>query len=192
MDLQNPNNLGAQSTDNGVVPNLKWSFSDSKTRIFPGGWVREQVVTDLPSSKDIAAAQQHLTKGALRELHWHRVVSACLIYFGTDTFRAPVVDNPGLVLLVSFKQKFHMRFRSLQGRLIRCKRHHLRLWLSGLQAEWGYVYAGSVRVAAVDEHGENQVDDLQVGDIWYFPKGQAHTIQGKTKEVQPRELLLTL
>ena len=118
LDLQNPDNLGAQSTDNGVVPNLKWSFSDSKTRLFPGGWVREQVITDLPASHDIAAAQQHLTKGALRELHWHRV------------------------------------------------------------AEWGYVYEGLVRVSAVDEHGENQVDDLQVGDIWYFPKGQAHTIQG--------------
>lgn len=74
LDLQNPDSLGAQSTDNGVVVNLKWSFSDSKTRILPGGWVREQVVTDLPASKDIAAAQQHLKKGALRELHWHRVV----------------------------------------------------------------------------------------------------------------------
>lgn len=75
IDLQNPDNLGAQSTDNGVVPNLKWSFSDSKTRILAGGWVREQVITDLPASHDIAAAQQHLKKGAIRELHWHRVVS---------------------------------------------------------------------------------------------------------------------
>lgn len=74
LDLQNPDNLGAQSRDNGVVVNLKWSFSDSKTRILPGGWVREQVITDLPASHDIAAAQQHLKKGALRELHWHRVV----------------------------------------------------------------------------------------------------------------------
>lgn len=74
IDLQNPDNLGAQSTDNGVVPNLKWSFSDSKTRILAGGWVREQVITDLPASHDIAAAQQHLKKGAIRELHWHRVV----------------------------------------------------------------------------------------------------------------------
>lgn len=76
LDLQNPDNLGAQSRDNGVVVNLKWSFSDSKTRILPGGWVREQVVTDLPASHDIAAAQQHLKKGALRELHWHRVVGS--------------------------------------------------------------------------------------------------------------------
>ena len=47
------------------------------------------------------------------------------------------------------------------------------------QAEWGYVYAGSILVSAVDETGRNQVDTLQVGDIWYFPKGSAHTIQGK-------------
>lgn len=40
--------------------------------------MREQVVTDLPASKDIAAAQLHLTKGALREMHWHRVVGVFL------------------------------------------------------------------------------------------------------------------
>lgn len=39
-------------------------------------WVSKgQVVTDLPQSKDIAGAQQHLSKGAFRELHWHKVVS---------------------------------------------------------------------------------------------------------------------
>lgn len=43
-------------------------------KFFKGGWVREQVVTDLPASTDISAAQVHLTKGASRELHWHRVV----------------------------------------------------------------------------------------------------------------------
>ncbi len=59
LDLQNPDNLGAQSTDAGTVPNLKWSFSQSKTRLLNGGWVREQVVTDIPASSDIAAAQQH-------------------------------------------------------------------------------------------------------------------------------------
>ncbi|KAH7333167.1 thermophilic glucose-6-phosphate isomerase [Rhexocercosporidium sp. MPI-PUGE-AT-0058] len=122
IDLQNPDNLGAQSTDSGTVPNLKWSFSDSKTKIFNGGWTREQVVTDLPASHDLAAAQQHLKKGAVRELHWHRV------------------------------------------------------------AEWGYVYAGEVLVSAVDESGNYQVDKLEVGDIWYFPKGSAHTVQGLADE----------
>lgn len=83
--MQNPNNLGQQSTDAGTVPNLKWSFSDSKTKILKGGWVREQVVTDLPASHDIAGAQQHLKKGAIRELHWHKVVSAAALYHTTGT-----------------------------------------------------------------------------------------------------------
>ena len=74
LDLQNPANLGQEATDNGNVVNLKWSFADSKTRLLNGGWVREQVITDLPSSTTIAAAQIHLTKGSIRELHWHRVV----------------------------------------------------------------------------------------------------------------------
>lgn len=72
LDIQNPGNLGQQSTDNGVVPNLKWSFSLSKARIANGGWSREQVIQDLPQSHDVAAAQQHLRRGAIRELHWHR------------------------------------------------------------------------------------------------------------------------
>ena len=75
IDIANPDNLGQQSTDAGIVPNLKWRFSDSKTRLFKGGWLREQVIQDLPQSHDISAAQQHLSKGAIRELHWHRVVS---------------------------------------------------------------------------------------------------------------------
>lgn len=75
LDLQNPDGLGRQSTDSGTVPNLKWSFSLSRTRIFPGGWTRTQVIQDLPQSHDIAAAQQHLHQGAIRELHWHKVVS---------------------------------------------------------------------------------------------------------------------
>jgi hypothetical protein len=76
LDLQNPDNLGKESTDAGTVVNIKWSFSDSHTRLLNGGWVREQVITDLPVSTDIASAQQHLEKGAIRELHWHRVVSS--------------------------------------------------------------------------------------------------------------------
>lgn len=86
VDVQSPSNLGQESTDSGVVANLKWRFSDSKTRLVKGGWVREQVVTDLPSSKDISGAQLHLKKGAIRELHWHKVV--CQIH-------PPPVDRGG-------------------------------------------------------------------------------------------------
>lgn len=119
LDSQNPDNLGELTTsDAGTVPNLKWSFSDSKTKLFKGGWSRETVITDLPSSNTVAAAQQHLTKGSLRELHWHRV------------------------------------------------------------AEWGIVYAGAILISTVDENGQYQVERLEYGDVWYFPKGVAHTVQG--------------
>ena len=51
-----------------------------------------------------------------------------------------------------------------------------------IQAEWGFVYKGRVLVSAVDENGKYQVDELTFGDIWYFPKGQAHTVQGLDDE----------
>ena len=44
------------------------------------------------------------------------------------------------------------------------------------------MYAGEVLLSAVDENGNYQVDKLEVGDIWYFPKGSAHTIQGLADE----------
>lgn len=40
------------------------------------------------------------------------------------------------------------------------------------------MYAGSVLVSAVDQDGKYQVAKLEVGDVWYFPKGQGHTVQG--------------
>ena len=33
-------------------------------------------------------------------------------------------------------------------------------------------------MSAVDENGQNTQDTLKPGDIWYFPKGAAHTVQG--------------
>jgi oxalate decarboxylase/phosphoglucose isomerase-like protein (cupin superfamily) len=36
-------------------------------------------------------------------------------------------------------------------------------------AEWSYVLNGSVRVEAVNEEGQTFVDDLNAGDVWFFP-----------------------
>lgn len=46
------------------------------------------------------------------------------------------------------------------------------------QAEWGYVYTGQIALSAVDEEGKNQWEILDVGDVWYFPKGTAHAVKG--------------
>ena len=45
-------------------------------------------------------------------------------------------------------------------------------------AEWAYILYGNARVTAVDPEGKNFVDDLGPGDIWYFPSGTPHSIQG--------------
>src|SRR3984893_9184743 len=45
-------------------------------------------------------------------------------------------------------------------------------------AEWPYMLYGTARITAVDAEGRNFVDDVGVGDLWYFPPGIPHSIQG--------------
>jgi oxalate decarboxylase len=45
-------------------------------------------------------------------------------------------------------------------------------------AEWSYMLYGSARITAVDAQGRTFVDDVGVGDLWYFPSGIPHSIQG--------------
>jgi oxalate decarboxylase len=46
------------------------------------------------------------------------------------------------------------------------------------EAEWAYMIAGSARITAVDQDGRNFIDDVGKGDLWYFPAGIPHSIQG--------------
>jgi oxalate decarboxylase len=44
-------------------------------------------------------------------------------------------------------------------------------------AEWAYILAGHCQVVVVDPEGETEVANYGPGDLWYFPKGHAHSIQ---------------
>jgi oxalate decarboxylase len=46
------------------------------------------------------------------------------------------------------------------------------------ESEWSYMLYGSARITAVDGQGRNFVDDVHEGDLWYFPSGIPHSIQG--------------
>jgi oxalate decarboxylase family bicupin protein len=46
------------------------------------------------------------------------------------------------------------------------------------EAEWAYVLEGKVRVTALDVEGGSFIDDLEKGDLWYFPSGHPHSLQG--------------
>ena len=46
------------------------------------------------------------------------------------------------------------------------------------QAEWAFMLYGTARITAIDAQGRNFVDDVGVGDLWCFPGGVPHSIQG--------------
>ncbi len=45
-------------------------------------------------------------------------------------------------------------------------------------AEWAYVITGHCRVTIIDPQGRTEIKDFGPGDVWYFPRGHAHSIQG--------------
>ncbi len=117
-DLENPDMLVPPTTDAGLIPNLRFSFSDTHMTLNQGGWSREITVRELPIATTLAGVNMSLTPGGVRELHWHQ------------------------------------------------------------QAEWSYMLLGHARITAVDQNGCNFIADVGPGDLWYFPPGIPHSIQG--------------
>jgi oxalate decarboxylase len=46
------------------------------------------------------------------------------------------------------------------------------------QAEWAVMTYGNCRVTILDENGRPEVADVKEGDLWYFPAGFPHSLQG--------------
>ncbi|EJW16026.1 oxalate decarboxylase family bicupin [Paenibacillus alvei] len=117
-DMENPDMFVPPITDAGLIPNLKFSFSDAHMQLNRGGWSREITIRELPIAKTLAGVNMRLTPGGVRELHWHQ------------------------------------------------------------QAEWSFMILGRARITAVDQNGRNFIADVGPGDLWYFPPGIPHSIQG--------------
>jgi len=45
-------------------------------------------------------------------------------------------------------------------------------------AEWAIILYGSARITAIDEDGKSFVADVNKNDLWFFPSGIPHSIQG--------------
>ena len=118
VEKANPDLLTPPSSDSGTVPNLKYSFAASHSRLLSAGWAREVTARELPIATELAGVNMRLEPGGVREMHWHK------------------------------------------------------------EAEWGYMLAGRARITAVDQEGRNFIDDVGEGDIWNFPAGIPHSIQG--------------
>lgn len=114
----NPNSNLPPATDHGTVPPIWYSFDLAHRRVQGGGWTHQVTERELPSSKELAAVNMRLERGAYRELHWH------------------------------------------------------------LADEWAIMLSGRARVTLLTPTGEMFIDDVGVGDLWIFPAGMPHSIQG--------------
>jgi oxalate decarboxylase len=47
-----------------------------------------------------------------------------------------------------------------------------------LGGEWAFMIDGTARITAVDQEGRAFVEDVSAGDLWLFPGGVPHSIQG--------------
>ena len=45
-------------------------------------------------------------------------------------------------------------------------------------AEWAYVISGHARITVIDPEGRHEIKDFGPGDVWYFPRGHGHSLQG--------------
>ena len=62
---------------------------------------------------------------------------------------------------------------------------NMRLTVGGIRelhwhqaAEWAFMTYGNCRVTVLDPQGRPYVADVKEGDIWYFPAGYPHSLQG--------------
>ncbi|WDD92057.1 oxalate decarboxylase family bicupin [Burkholderia sp. FERM BP-3421] len=106
------------ATDINGMPLFWASFNNSHKRIQDGGWAREVTQDDFAISDTISGVNMRLTRGGIREMHWHQ------------------------------------------------------------QAEWAFMLDGRCRITVLDEAGRPSVQDVKAGDLWYFPPGLPHSLQG--------------
>ncbi|MBB3904074.1 oxalate decarboxylase family bicupin [Methylobacterium brachythecii] len=80
--------------------------------------------------------------------------------------------------------------KAMSGVNMRLKANAVREMHWHKEAEWAYMLKGKARVTAIDQDGRTFADDLGEGDLWYFPSGIPHSIQGLESEVDGCEFLL--
>jgi oxalate decarboxylase len=93
LERENPELLASPVTDDGTIPNLKFSFSNARNRLLTGGWSREVTQRELPISTTMAGVNMRLKPGAIRELHWHK--EAEWAYMLAGHARVTAIDPEG-------------------------------------------------------------------------------------------------
>ena len=102
--------------------------------------------------------------GTLKNMRWSFADSHIRIEDGGWTRQTTIRELPTSVELAGVNMR-------LEEGVIRELHWHK-------EAEWAYVLSGQVRITALDTEGGSFIDDLEEGDLWYFPSGHPHSLQG--------------
>ncbi len=68
--------------------------------------------------------------------------------------------------------------KDIAGVNMRLGRNAIREMHWHQQSEWAIVTDGVCRITILDELGRPQVADVKTGDLWFFPPGLPHSLQG--------------
>src|ERR1700734_2257301 len=69
--------------------------------------------------------------------------------------------------------------KSIAGVSMRLKPGGIReLHWHAIAAEWAFVIKGRVRTTVIGPDGTSETNDFDPGDVWYFPRGHGHMLQG--------------
>jgi oxalate decarboxylase len=93
LSNQFPGAFSPPATNVGDLPMFWASFNNAPRRIQNGGWARQVTQLDFQISEEIAGVNMRLTRGGIRELHWHQAAEWAYVTYGSC--RVTTIDQIG-------------------------------------------------------------------------------------------------
>lgn len=90
---QFPSAFSPPPTDVGDMPMFWSTFNNAPRRIQNGGWARQVTQSDFQIAEEISGVNMQLTRGGIRELHWHQ--AAEWAYVTKGAVRVTTIDTAG-------------------------------------------------------------------------------------------------
>src|SRR6202011_118844 len=90
---QFPSAQSPPPTDVGDMPMFWSSFNNAPRRIQNGGWARQVTQADFAISEEISGVNMRLTRGGIREMHWHQAAEWAFVTKGAA--RITTIDSEG-------------------------------------------------------------------------------------------------
>jgi oxalate decarboxylase len=90
---QFPGAFSPPATNVGDLPMFWATFNNAPRRIQNGGWARQVTQYDFAISEQLSGVNMRLTRGGIRELHWHQAAEWAYVTYGSC--RITTIDQSG-------------------------------------------------------------------------------------------------